>query len=93
MGTEALRLAAELVPNGMLMDINLPRMSGLEATRRIVAAAPSTVVVLLSTYRNRDLPEKAATRGELRPVHKEHFGPEVLADDWAQRKPAAGGGS
>ena len=46
------------------MDINLPGINGIEATRRIVAAAPSTTVLLLSTYRAEDLP---ATRAPAAP--------------------------
>jgi DNA-binding NarL/FixJ family response regulator len=60
-GEEAVRLAAEPVPDGMLIDINVSAMSGSKASCLMVAAAPSTVVALLSTWSDRDLPRQAAT--------------------------------
>lgn len=47
-GEEAVRLALELRPDVVLMDLNLPVVSGLEATRSIVAAAPGTSVLVLT---------------------------------------------
>ena len=79
-GEEAVRLAIELRPRLVLMDINLPGINGIEATRQIVAAAPETIVVLLSTYRESDLPADALECGAHRYVHKEDFEPGVLLD-------------
>ena len=79
-GEDAVRLALELRPQLVLMDINLPGINGIEATRQIVAAAPETVVVLLSTYRESDLPADALACGARRYVHKEDFEPGVLLD-------------
>jgi two-component system, NarL family, invasion response regulator UvrY len=79
-GEDAVRLAAELSPTVILMDINLPGINGIEATRRILADAPSTRVVLLSTYRESDLPADALDSGARRYVHKEDFEPGVLLD-------------
>jgi DNA-binding NarL/FixJ family response regulator len=79
-GEDAVRLAAELAPRLVLMDINMPGINGIEATRQIVATAPDTVVVLLSTYRESDLPADALACGARRYVHKEDFEPGVLLD-------------
>lgn len=77
-GEEAVDLAADLAPEMVLMDINLPGINGIEATRRITGARPEVVTVLLSTYREEDLPAGAADCGAAAYVHKEEFGPTVL---------------
>jgi len=84
-GEEAVELAGTLAPQLVLMDINMGGISGIEATRRITAASPDVVVVLLSTYRADDLPADAATSGAVAYVNKEEFGPQVLQDVWARR--------
>ena len=52
-GAEAVRLAAELRPDVITMDFNMPTMNGVEATRRITGDAPLTRVVVL-TISDRD---------------------------------------
>lgn len=84
-GEEAVALADELSPGLVLMDINLPGINGIEATRRIVAAHPDTMVMLLSTYQEADLPADAKDCGAARYVNKEEFGPQVILDSWAAR--------
>lgn len=76
-GEEAVALAAELEPDLILMDINLPGINGVEATRRILAARPAVHVLLLSTYNVADLPLDAASVGAGY-VHKEDLTSEVL---------------
>ncbi len=49
-GLEAVRLTAELAPDVVLMDVRMPVLDGLEATRRIVASGAGTRVLVLTTY-------------------------------------------
>ncbi len=49
-GEEAVRLAGELRPAVVIMDIVMPRLNGIEATRRITNEFPSVQVIALSMY-------------------------------------------
>jgi two-component system invasion response regulator UvrY len=77
-GEDAVRLAADTRPEVVLMDITLPGISGIEATRLLLAAAPATTVVLMSTYAAADLPADAADCGAVAYLHKEDLTPAAL---------------
>ena len=49
-GVEAVELAKELQPDVILMDIKMPRLNGIQATRQIIAALPKTQIIILTTY-------------------------------------------
>jgi DNA-binding NarL/FixJ family response regulator len=53
-GEEAVRLVEENRPDVVLMDLRMPRVDGVEATRRIKTAHPSVQVVVLTTYSDDD---------------------------------------
>jgi DNA-binding NarL/FixJ family response regulator len=84
-GEEALALVDGLDPDLVLMDINLPGMSGVEATRRLRATHPDVVAVLVSTYEADDLPAGAASSGALAYVHKEHLDADLVEQLWRER--------
>ena len=52
-GTEAVALAATLTPDVVVMDVGMPIMDGIEATRRILATNPGLRVVTLTALRDR----------------------------------------
>jgi RNA polymerase sigma factor (sigma-70 family) len=67
-GEEAIALAQELQPDVVLMDIKMPRLGGIPATRQICAQLPGTHVIILTTYDTDDLVFegiKAGARGYL----------------------------
>ncbi len=53
-GAEALELALRLAPDVVVMDLNLPRIGGIEATRRITAELPGTAVLVLTMLEGDD---------------------------------------
>ena len=64
-GEEALQLIAEHHPDVVLMDLRMPRMDGIEATRRINAQHPSTHVVVLTTFSDDESVTSALGAGAL----------------------------
>jgi DNA-binding NarL/FixJ family response regulator len=79
-GAEALRLVAELTPDLVLMDVRMPVMDGLEATRRILAVPDSCPkVVMLTTFDADEYVYEALSAGASGFLLKETR-PESLAD-------------
>ena len=62
-GEEAIRLARELEPQVILMDSALPHVSGLEATRQILAARPASLILMLSMHSEDTLVRQALDAG------------------------------
>jgi DNA-binding NarL/FixJ family response regulator len=87
-GDAAVSRAVELRPDVVMMDLNLPGTPGLEATRRIVAAAPEIAVLVLTMLADEASVVAALRVGALGYVLKEAGQDEVVA---AIRTVAAGG--
>lgn len=62
-GLQAVALAEELQPDVILMDITLPRLSGIEATERILAAHPRIRVIGLSMHEADDFRQRMLNAG------------------------------
>lgn len=62
-GREAVRLAAELEPDVVVLDINMPTTNGIEATGRIVSHNPRVAVLILTMYEDDDLVFSAMRAG------------------------------
>jgi DNA-binding NarL/FixJ family response regulator len=86
-GRLAVEKAAELQPDVVVMDISMPSMNGLEATRRIADRAPATGVAILSMHSSAEMVREAFAAGALGYVLKESAGDEVVK---AVRTVAAG---
>jgi DNA-binding NarL/FixJ family response regulator len=69
-GSEAVQKAEELKPDLVLLDIGLPKLSGIEAARRIRQLSPSSKIVFLSQNNDRDIVRAALSTGALGYVHK-----------------------
>lgn len=74
-GGQAIRLVAELRPDAVLMDIKMPEMDGLEASRRITETCPCPIVIM-TAYETADLVETASKAGVAAFLTK----PPVLAE-------------
>jgi DNA-binding NarL/FixJ family response regulator len=88
-GEEAERLTRELEPDVVLMDVRMPRVDGLEGSRRVMAARPGTRVVVLTTF-GEDAYVEAALRAGVSGFLLKVSPPEQLIQ--AVRTVAAGGG-
>jgi NarL family two-component system response regulator LiaR len=86
-GEEAVRLAEQHVPDVILMDLIMPGMDGVEATRRVKQASPRSQVVMLTSYHEDEHIFPALKAGALSYVLKDISADELGA---AVRKAAAG---
>lgn len=87
-GLEAIRHAEQLQPDIVVMDISMPKLNGIEATRAIGDCAPEAGVVILSMHSSPDVIQRALSAGARGFVLKESVSDEVVA---AVRAVVAGG--
>jgi len=81
-GEDCLAAVPMLHPDLVLMDVGLPGMDGLEATRRLSALTGPPVVVLVSTHDEEEFGEAAHSCGAIAYVRKSVLGPERLVAAW-----------
>jgi CheY-like chemotaxis protein len=78
---DSVAAAAATLPDLVLMDVNLPDIDGIEATRRLRSTHRRPIVLLLSTYNEADVDyDNCGAAGY---IAKAAFGPDRLADAWA----------
>jgi len=77
-GEEALKIIPPLKPNVIVMDLNLPLMTGLECTRRLNALLPSTPIIILTLYEDGELIFNALKAGATGYLVKRSKPAEVL---------------
>ncbi len=78
-GESAVRIAAELAPDVALMDLVMPGMGGVEATRQVKQVSPHTQIIVLTSYHEDEFIFPALRAGALSYVLKD-VGPDELAD-------------
>jgi DNA-binding NarL/FixJ family response regulator len=82
-GEEGMLAVTRLRPSLVLMDVNLPGIDGIEASRRITLDADPPVVMLLSTYDQEEFDLSGC--GAASYLAKASFGPDLLTAAWARR--------
>jgi two-component system nitrate/nitrite response regulator NarL len=73
-GRDAIRLAAKLKPDVVILNVQMPELSGIEAARAIKANLPNVVIVILSLHADRVLVETARKIGARAYVAKMNIG-------------------
>jgi DNA-binding NarL/FixJ family response regulator len=82
-GEDSIEAVAALQPDLVLMDVHLPGIDGIEATRQLLAGAPQPVVLLLSTDDEDAGEAYVAQSGAAAYLTKSALGPDRLAGAWA----------
>lgn len=77
-GEEVLRLAMEMLPDIVLMDIGMPGLDGIETTRRLRSSFPLIKILILSVYEDQSLLQESIRAGASGYVIKRAAGDELL---------------
>ena len=82
-GAEGVELARALEPDVVLMDVRMPRMDGLEATRQIVESLPGPRVLVVSSSKDTEDVERAREAGAVGYLPKDRVTAELV--DWIEQ--------
>lgn len=82
-GEEAVELAADLRPDLVLMDVQMPGIDGLDATRRIMSSDDPPHVLVMSTHESGSYEEPALAAGAIGFLPKSMFSMDALEEIWA----------
>jgi DNA-binding NarL/FixJ family response regulator len=77
-GEEAIRVAEECKPDAIIMDVSMPGIGGLRATKIICEASPTARVVLLTFHKSTELVRAGLSAGALGYVLKSDSEPELI---------------
>src|SRR5882724_9477419 len=77
-GRQAVELVKKLLPDVAVIDIAMPVLNGLEATRQITRAVPSTKVLILSSYSDDEYVSQTTEAGAVGYLVKQTAGDELL---------------
>jgi len=83
-GEQAVELTATLRPDLVLMDVQMPGIDGLEATRRIMALADPPSVLVMSTHESGSYEAPALAAGAIGFLPKSSFSMDALEQAWAR---------
>jgi DNA-binding NarL/FixJ family response regulator len=86
-GREALKLAAELRPDLVLLDVRMPGMDGIETARRLADSDSEAVVVLISIEEVSDLPASVASARAAAVMRKRDLSTRSLRGLWRTHRP------
>lgn len=91
-GAEALAVAAREEPDLMLVDVNMPEMSGFQLAREMGDSHPDTLVALVSAQHPDELPHAGKLASSLSVLTKEKLRPGWLRELWRKHRGAAPAG-
>ena len=82
-GEEGIHAALDLRPDVVLMDVQMPGIDGLEATRRIMEQETPPRVLVMSTHESGSYEEPALAAGAIAFIPKSEFSMDALEESWA----------
>jgi two-component system, NarL family, invasion response regulator UvrY len=88
-GEQAVELVEQMRPDLVVMDVRMPGIGGVGATRKIKAAHPSTIVALISTCSPEELPAETEGSSADAVICKRDLRPAVLQELWQRHRAPA----